>query len=57
VLVLSAPVCLAGDTSPLDGLRALVCFPSWFLLAESHLTRRFFGAMVRRIELLPVPAG
>jgi hypothetical protein len=27
------------------------------LLAESHLTRRLFGAMVRRIELLPLPAG
>ena len=25
----------------------------WLLLAESHLTRRLFGAMVRRIELLP----
>jgi hypothetical protein len=29
----------------------------WLLLAESHLTRRLFGAMVRRIELLPMPAG
>jgi len=28
----------------------------WLLLAESHLTRRLFGSMVRRIEaLLPVP--
>jgi hypothetical protein len=27
------------------------------LLAESHLTRRLFGAMVRRIEALPVPTG
>ena len=27
------------------------------LLAESHLTRRLFGSMVRRIEALPVPAG
>ncbi len=27
------------------------------LLAESHLTRRLFGGMVRRIEALPVPAG
>jgi len=25
----------------------------WLLLAESHLTRRLFGAMVRRIEALP----
>ena len=29
----------------------------WLLLAESHLTRRRFGAMLRRIELLPLPAG
>ena len=29
----------------------------WLLLAESHLTRRLFGAMVRRIGLLSVPAG
>jgi hypothetical protein len=29
----------------------------WLLLAESHLTRRLFGAMVRRIALLPVPSG
>ena len=29
----------------------------WLLLAESRLTRRLFGAMVRRIELLPLPAG
>jgi hypothetical protein len=28
----------------------------WLLLAESHLTRRLFGSMVRRIEALPVPA-
>jgi hypothetical protein len=27
------------------------------LLAESHLTRRLFGAMVWRIESLPLPAG
>jgi len=27
------------------------------MLAEGHLTRRLFGAMVRRIEALPVPAG
>jgi hypothetical protein len=26
-------------------------------LAESHLKRQLFGAMVRRIELLPLPAG
>src|SRR5215471_6928118 len=28
----------------------------WLLLAESHLTRRLFASMVRRIELLPLPA-
>jgi hypothetical protein len=29
----------------------------WLLLAESHLTRRSFGSMVRRIAALPLPAG
>ncbi len=29
----------------------------WLLLAESHLTKRLFAAMVRRIAALPVPAG
>jgi hypothetical protein len=29
----------------------------WLLLAESHLTRRLFGSMVRRVALLPFPAG
>jgi Transposase DDE domain group 1 len=29
----------------------------WLFLAEGHLTRRRFGAMVRRIEWLPLPAG
>jgi hypothetical protein len=29
----------------------------WLLLAESDLTRRLFGAMLRRIELLPLPVG
>jgi len=29
----------------------------WLLLAESHLTRRLFGAMVRRIATLPLPSG
>jgi hypothetical protein len=27
------------------------------LLAESHLTKRLFGAMLRRIEVLPVASG
>ena len=29
----------------------------WLLLAESHLTRRLFGSMVRRIAGLSLPAG
>ncbi len=29
----------------------------WLLLAESHLTRRLFGAMLGRIRALPAPAG
>lgn len=29
----------------------------WLLLAESHLTRRLFGAMLRRIGSLPLPTG
>jgi len=29
----------------------------WLHLAESHLNRRRFGAMLGRIALLPVPAG
>jgi len=29
----------------------------WLLLAESHLTRRWFGAMLGRIAALPVPTG
>ena len=29
----------------------------WLLLAESHLTRRVFGAILRRIWALPLPAG
>ncbi len=29
----------------------------WLMLAESHLTRRLFGSMVRRIDALAVPAG
>ncbi len=28
----------------------------WLFLAESHLTRRLFGAMLRRIWALPVQA-
>jgi hypothetical protein len=29
----------------------------WLLLAEGHLTRRLFGAMLQRIWALPVPAS
>jgi len=29
----------------------------WLMLAESHLTRRLFAGMVRRIEALAAPAG
>ena len=29
----------------------------WLLLAESHLTRRLFRGMVRRIAVLPLPTG
>ena len=29
----------------------------WLLLAESHLTRRLFGAMLSRIAALPLPDG
>jgi len=29
----------------------------WLLLAESHLTRRLFAALLRKITALPVPAG
>jgi hypothetical protein len=29
----------------------------WLLLAEGYLTRRLFGSMLRRIAMLPAPAG
>ncbi len=29
----------------------------WLLLAESHLTRRLFAGLLRKITTLPVPAG
>jgi hypothetical protein len=29
----------------------------WLLLAESHLTRRLFGAMLWSVEALTLPAG
>jgi len=30
---------------------------SWLMLAESRLTRRLFGSMVRRIDALAVSSG
>jgi hypothetical protein len=30
---------------------------SWLMLAEGHLTRVRFSAMLRRITLLPLPAN
>jgi low temperature requirement protein LtrA len=35
----------------------LLLFYYWLWLAESHLTRRLFGSMLRRVEGLPLPAG
>jgi len=29
----------------------------WWLLAESHLTRRLFAGMLAKIAMLPSPAG
>jgi Transposase DDE domain group 1 len=29
----------------------------WLLLAESHLTRRLFADMLRKVAALPIPAG
>jgi hypothetical protein len=29
----------------------------WLLLAEGHLTRRLFGAIVRRMAVLALPTG
>jgi hypothetical protein len=29
----------------------------WLLLAESHLTRRLFGSMLRRMAALALPTG
>ncbi len=47
VLVLPAPVCLAADTSPLDGFRALDCFLSWFANRPAAATPRSFSACSR----------
>jgi hypothetical protein len=37
-----------------EGQQACCC---WLLLAESHLTRRRFACVLRRIAALPLPAG
>jgi len=29
----------------------------WLLLAESHLTRRLFGGLLRKFAMLPTAAG
>jgi len=29
----------------------------WLLLAQSHLTRRLFGAMLGKVVTLPLPTG
>ncbi len=47
MLVLPAPVCLAADTSPLDGFRALVRFLSWFANRPAVATPRSFSACCR----------
>ena len=41
-----------------DGRQAgETCCNYWLLLGESHLARRLFTVMVRRIVLLPSPVG
>lgn len=42
---------------PLEGRLIKHARYYWLLLAESHLTRRIFWAMVRRIAALSLPAG
>ena len=48
-----------GTASPVQRRRRLVKHARyyWLLLAESHLTRRLLGAMVGRIDALPLPSG
>jgi hypothetical protein len=41
------------DRRPIDKAFPLY----WLLLAESHLTRRLFAGMLRKIVALPLPAG
>ncbi len=54
----SAGVYETGSSTDED--RDLLCQDPeihWLLLAEGHLNRRRFGAMLDRISLLPVPTG
>jgi hypothetical protein len=40
-----------------DGQRANLARYYWLLLAETHLRRQLFGALLGRIARLPVPTG
>ena len=54
-LVVDAPAAAIGEDGwPIGQARPVLY---WLLLAESHLTKRLFGAMVGRIAALPVPTG
>jgi len=46
-----------GELFPRAGFIATNLETDSRALAESHLTRRLCGSMVRRIEALPVPSG
>jgi hypothetical protein len=52
-LVVDEPAAAIGQDRGADQARRYY----WLMLAESHLTRRLFGAMVRRIAALPVATG
>jgi len=52
-LVVEEPAAAAGDNRRL--IKHARCY--WLLLSEGHLTRRSFTAMVRWIDLPPLPAG
>ena len=47
----------AALTSRLQSFETEMLAKKELLLAESHLTQRLFGSMLRRIEALPLPAG
>jgi hypothetical protein len=50
--VLGGTPVFRGTRVPFQALRYY-----WLMLAESHLTRRLFGSMVRRIGALTVATG